>query len=166
MVEVLGHLYLEVKAVPEGTGTVPGAFDGTLSTYGNVDLVGDVCEKGCFDETLELNGPHRPMLWQHDDGEVIGSFDIVATKDSLDIDGSFNLDVQRGREGHSLLKRGDINGLSIGYRALDYYYDSDGIRHLTAVDLLEGSLVTFPANTLARAQAKSRTAAASPPSVQ
>ena len=69
--------------------------------------------------------------------------------------GRFNLGVEKGREGFALLKAGDIDGLSIGYVAIDYEWDREGIRHLKQVDLLEGSLVTFPANELARAQAKS-----------
>ena len=64
------------------------------------------------------------------------------------------MDVARGREAYALLKAQDIDGLSIGYIARDYDYDSQGVRHLKDVDLLEGSLVTIPANDLARAQAK------------
>lgn len=155
MVEISGHLYTEVKAVPEDASQ-PGAFKGILSTYGNLDLVGDICDAGCFDASIKSDGTRRPMLWQHREDEPIGSFDVVSTDKSLDIEGSFNLDTQRGREAYSLLKRGDVTGLSIGYMAEDYSYDDDGVRHLKQVKLLEGSLVTFPANPLAQAQAKSR----------
>lgn len=141
---------IEVKASPE----TPGAFKGVLSTYGNVDDVGDVCEKGCYDRTIRERGIKRPYLWQHDQKEPIGSFVITSSDADLSIEGRFNMDVAKGREGYALLKAEDITGLSIGYVARDYYYDEKGIRHLTDVDLLEGSLVTIPANSLAQAQAK------------
>ena len=141
---------IEVKASPE----TPGAFKGVLSTYGNVDDVGDVCEKGCYDRTIRERGIKRPYLWQHDQREPIGSFVITSSDADLSIEGRFNMDVAKGREGYALLKAEDITGLSIGYIARDYYYDEKGIRHLTDVDLLEGSLVTIPANSLAQAQAK------------
>lgn len=140
---------VEVKA-----GQEDGTFSGLLSTYGNLDAVGDICEKGCFDRTIRERGIKRPLLWQHDQGQPIGSFIVSSADDALSIEGRFNMDVARGREAYALLKAQDIDGLSIGYIARDYDYDSQGVRHLKDVDLLEGSLVTIPANDLARAQAK------------
>lgn len=141
---------VEVKSASED-----GAFGGILSTYGNVDQVGDICDYGCYDATIREKGVKRPLLWQHDPHEPIGSFEIVSAEDALRIEGRFNLETVKGREGYALLKAGDINGLSIGYAVRDYSWDRDGNRHLKDIDLMEGSLVTFPANTLARAQAKS-----------
>ncbi|MFA6710494.1 MAG: HK97 family phage prohead protease [Candidatus Methanomethylophilaceae archaeon] len=146
--------YFQIKALGDKTED-QGHFKGVLSTYGNIDEVGDICEPGCFDLSISKRGTKRTLLWQHNWDAPIGQFDIVKSDDDLSIEGSFNMDVDKGREGYSLLKRGDINGLSIGYTITDYEYDKDGIRHLKVVDLWEGSLVTFPANTLATAEAKS-----------
>lgn len=133
-----------------------GAFEGDLSVYGNIDDVGDIVEPGFFDKTL-ASRTHFPLLWQHDMTQPIGSFDVVsADGPSLRIDGKFNMGVAKGREAYELLKAGDIDGLSIGYTVDDYRYDNTGIRHLLDGELYEGSLVTFPANRLARAQAKQR----------
>lgn len=140
-----------VKSVDDAEG----AFEGILSTYGNVDQVGDVCEPGCFDKTLATEGPKRPLLWQHDTTCPIGSFEAFSDEGALRVKGRINLDVAKGKEAYALLKAGDIDGMSIGYIAEDYLYDREGVRHLKEVTLHEGSLVTFPANTLARAQAKS-----------
>jgi len=143
---------IQVKALTD----TEGAFNGDLSVYGNIDDVGDVVEPGFFDSTLAVK-TRFPLLWQHDPTQPIGSFDVVsADGPTLRIDGKFNLNVGRGKEAYALLKAGDIDGLSIGYVATDYKYDSDGIRHLYDGELMEGSLVTFPANRLARAQAKQR----------
>lgn len=140
---------IEVKADGD-----EGSFGGLLSTYGNIDSVGDVCEPGCYDRTVSERGTKRPLLWQHDQAHPIGSFEITTTEGALAIAGRINLGVSTGRDAYALLKAGDIDGLSIGYIARDYDYDSNGVRHLKDVDLLEGSLVTIPANDLARAQAK------------
>lgn len=137
--------------------TEGGRFSGILSTYGNVDLVGDIVEAGAFDADVSVNGVKRPLLWQHDQHEPIGSFTIVSTADSLAIEGTIDTDTTRGKDAYSLLSKGHINGLSIGYNAIDYEWDAQGIRHLRAVQLLEGSLVTMPANPLATAQAKAVT---------
>lgn len=147
----LKNFVVSVKSLSADTGE----FEGVLSTYGNIDAVGDVCKRGCFDISLATKGSRRPLLWQHDQTCPIGSFDAFSDETALRVKGRINLGVEKGREGFALLKAGDIDGLSIGYVAIDYEWDREGIRHLKQVDLLEGSLVTFPANDLARAQAKS-----------
>lgn len=150
MVEAKSHRF---SVLVKSIDTEEGRFSGILSTYGNVDEVGDVCEAGCFDKSL-AEGSRYPLLWQHDSSSPIGSFEATTDDTALRIEGRINMEVARGREAYALLKAGDIDGLSIGYQAEGYDFDRDGIRHLRQVRLLEGSLVTFPANTMARAQAK------------
>ena len=92
------------------------------------------------------------MLWQHDTREPIGVWERVEEDaKGLKISGRLNLDTQRGREANSLLKMGALDGLSIGANVEEQTVDrSTSIRTLTKVDLWEVSLVTFPANPLAR----------------
>lgn len=130
-----------------------GNFRGILSTYGNEDMAGDICDQGCWTDSVSAKGGQFPLLWQHDMTEPIGSFKVVDTTAALVIEGHFNQDVQRGREAYALLKAGDIRGLSVGFNMLDWAY-VDGVRHITKADLWEGSFVTFPCNTLAYAEAK------------
>lgn len=148
MTERKAFSFVEFKSVDE-----EGNFKGVLSTYNNEDLVGDICDPGCFDTSVKARGTKRPLLWQHMYFEPIGSFSITDTKDNLAVDGHFNMAVQRGREAYSLLKAGDVNGLSIGFQLVDADY-IDGIRHIKEADLIEGSFVTFPANPEAFAEAK------------
>jgi uncharacterized protein len=61
---------------------------------------------------------------------------------------------KRGRNAYELLRmkpRPALNGLSIGYRAKDFEIHKSGPvkRTLKQIDLVEVSLVTFPANTRA-----------------
>jgi len=148
---------LEIKHLPDVEfkfDDSPGTFDGILSTYGNKDHVGDICVRGCFEDTIKEKGLSRVLLWNHEHGSVIGSFNITGHKNDLSIYATTDQNVQLGREKYSLLKNGHIKGLSIGYIANDFKYEKDGTRMLTKVDLWEGSLVTFPANPMAHAQAK------------
>ena len=128
-------------------GDTPGTFRGTLSTYGNLDRVGDVCEKGCFSNVEQ--GKRFPLLWQHDMCSPIGSFTVVDTEQALTIEGKLNLGTTLGKDAYALLKEGDLDGLSIGYSVNDCTWGDSGVRHLTSVCLHEGSLVTFPANEMA-----------------
>jgi len=148
MVSTKKYFAVDVKSTDDGS------FTGILSTYGNVDLVGDVCERGCFDASIGSKGTHFPLLWNHNDNEPIGSFDVIGTDVNLSIQGKFNLQVGRARDIHALMKAGDVKGLSIGYIPKKFTYDQDGIRHLTEVELFEGSVTPFPANPLATAEAK------------
>lgn len=143
----------EAKTLPTEDG-IDGRFGGIASTYGNVDLVDDIVEPGAFDNSIKTRGSKFPLLWQHSQTEPIGSMTVSTSQEGLLVDGKFNLDVQRGREGHALLAAGDISGLSIGYIPTEWWYDSEGIRHLKEVDLMEVSFVTFPANEMAYAEAK------------
>ena len=60
-----------------------------------------------------------------------------------------NQDTQRGREAYALLRQGALDGLSIGFSTVKDSWDGD-VRNIQEVRLWEGSLVTFPANDLAR----------------
>lgn len=141
---------LKASSVDEGAG---GAFTGTLSTYGNVDRVGDICDIGCFSESLKQTDRY-PALWQHEQTEPIGHMVIKDSDEGLKVSGVFNQKVRRGQEAYALLKAGDISGLSIGYTPDEVEFDTQGIRHLKKVTLWEGSIVTFPANIEAMAEAK------------
>ena len=63
----------------------------------------------------------------------------------------FVADIPRAREAYRLLRENVVTGLSIGYRTKDSHRDdASGARILTQLDLVEISMVTFPANDMAR----------------
>lgn len=140
----------EVKAVDE-----QGVFSGYLSVFGNVDGGGDIVAPGAFAETLSAwkrKGALPPILWQHRSGEPIGPFtEMKEDANGLFVRGQLLInDIARAKEAYALLKSKTISGMSIGYITRDDSYDRlTGITTLKQVDLMEGSLVTFPMNTLA-----------------
>ncbi|NYT43114.1 HK97 family phage prohead protease [Sphingomonas sp. R-74633] len=145
---------LTVKAVGED-----GTFNGYGSVWDVVDSYQEVVARGAFTESLaELAAKARPVpvLWQHRSSEPIGAWSNLREDDhGLAGDGELLIsDVAQAKEAHALMKRRIVTGLSIGYWVRESSYDEKtGIRTLTKLDLVEISLVTFPANDDARVEA-------------
>lgn len=144
---------LETKEIQE-KGAKFFEFEGYLSTFNNTDLVGDVVLPGAFQESLQEKMPK--LLWMHNWEEPIGVF-IEAKEDDkgLFVKGKMPLDDDfvKGRVVPQL-RAGSIDSMSIGfYRKVTKYDEETGIRYLVKVELIEGSLVTFPANTRAKIEA-------------
>ena len=140
----------EEKAVPFQLESVKAAgdgweFSGYASTYGNVDLGGDVVMRGAFADSLKQR-PKPKFLWQHDMHEPIGAVQSL-TSDANGLKGTWRISkTARGADAYELLKDGAIDSLSIGYVPTDVEFDDNGVRLLKAVDLLEVSLVSLPMN--------------------
>lgn len=136
-----------------------GSFEGYGSVFGVVDSYREVVAEGAFAESLkELAEKDRrvPVLWQHRQDQPIGVYDELAEdKTGLLVKGRLLIDeVAQAREAHALMKAGAVTGLSIGYWVRESSLDEKtGIRTLEKLDLVEVSLVTFPANDDARVEA-------------
>lgn len=141
-------------------------FSGYGAVFNNVDSYGDVIEAGAFAKSLEeaqKSGIYPSMLLQHG-GWGMGSQDLmpIGVWDKLSEDGKGLVSegilakTARGEEAYTLMKmkpRPAITGLSIGYIAKKFTARSkpdEPRRRLHEVDLMEVSLVTFPANGKAR----------------
>lgn len=139
---------LEIKALKE-----TGEFEGYGSTFGGEpDSYGDVVAKGAFVDSLadhRARGTMPKMFWQHDASRPIGKW-LEAEEDDhgLLMVGKLNMGVQQAKEAYALLKEGDIDGLSIGYRIREYSVDTDtSVWTLEKLDLLEVSVVSIGANS-------------------
>lgn len=145
---------VEVKFLAEDSVKNTVDIEGYGSVFGVKDSYGDVVERGAFNESLDKNGmPH--MLWQHNADQPIGVWKEVR-EDSVGLymRGQILTDVQAGKEAASLIKNGAIKGLSIGFiTEADEIDRATNLRKLKRVNLLEVSLVTFPANKLANVTA-------------
>jgi HK97 family phage prohead protease len=140
----------EIKSVDE-----QGVFTGLASTYGNVDDGGDVVEPGAFAKDLRTAGNVRPLLWQHEAAEPIGTVTLTDTATGLACAGKLLLDLPTARKAYVLLKHRVIKGLSIGFQSVNDVY-RDGARHLKEVKLFEISVVTLAMNQLATVEAVKR----------
>lgn len=157
------RLDMEVKFASDKTGV----FSGYGAVFGNVDSYGDVIEKGAFKETLrqwEDKGKYPPMLLQHGGGMFGGGAEdllpvgkwtaMEENSKGLKVEGElFALNTEKGQYLYEGMKAGSLDGLSIGYRVKKFTQGTkpnEPRRKLEAIDLMELSIVTFPANDKAR----------------
>lgn len=133
---------LEVKGVDDA-----GVFEGYASVFGERDAGGDVVAAGAFRKTLKHRGAKGVRMFaDHDPTKRIGVWtDIHEDDHGLYVKGRLLTEKTIGREAHIDLKSGALDGLSIGYRPVDHYFDGRRkARILKEIDLLEISLVSFP----------------------
>lgn len=149
------HTVLQFKfdsfQTKEEGGNNFGFFSGYASVFNNTDSHGDIITPGAFKESLK-SIPHVKLLWQHDTCAVIGSVTSLSEDPhGLHIEARINLGTSKGRDAYALLKAGDLDGMSIGYRPDETDFDqSTGVRTIKSLKLYEVSVVTFPANTQAK----------------
>lgn len=157
----------ELKFADDGKGAKTRTFKGYGAVFGNVDAYGDVIEAGAFAQWLsDVKSGKQPwpsMLAQHggwgmgaDDMTPVGVYTEVSEDGTgLKVEGQL-AETPRGQELHTLMTmdpRPAIDGLSIGYIAKEWEPRSkpeDPRRKLKRIDVLEISLVTFPANRKAK----------------
>ena len=162
-IERLGFVLGEIKLDPANVSDTDMTFSGYGAVFGNADSYDDVILKGAFTATLaqaKSTGIWPAMLSQHGsfgtEMTPIGVWTDMREDDvGLYVEGKL-APTDRGKEAYQLLKmtpRPAIGGLSIGFRPVDWSMRSspdEPRRTLKAVDLIEVSLVTFPANPRSR----------------
>ena len=116
-------------------------FAGYAALFDKRDAGRDVIRKGAFARTLaERKGP-LPLYWQHRPDQQIGWVEH-AGEDERGLRVVASIDNPDGGAA-AALKRGQVTGLSFGYRARGFSRSADG-RDLTELDLFEVSLVSHP----------------------
>jgi HK97 family phage prohead protease len=139
----------KVKALDQDEDV--GTFEGYGAVFGNTDRHNEVIMPGAFRRSLLENGMPS-LIWQHDSKQPIGIYTSVKEDEhGLYVRGQLNLFVQKGKEAWQLLKQGALSGLSVGFiTQRDKIDEETGTRQLEDIDLFEISLVTFPANPMAK----------------
>lgn len=151
----------QVKSIDQKLGIVTGL----ASPVTNIDRQKDTVESGAYTKTLSegqlrmQNGRRFMMacLWMHDPTQPTGG--VIAGQeltDGLEVTMKYDISVNSaGIPNNSIatmvfsgFDQGYIDELSIGYVAIKYDYDKQGVRHLREVQLVEISAVTmlFAAN--------------------
>lgn len=116
-------------------------FAGYAALFDRRDAGRDMIRAGAFARTLADRREPLPLLWQHRADLRIGWIEQVA-EDERGLRVMAAIDNPDGGAACAL-KRGEVNGLSFGYRARRFRRDVAG-RELLDVDLFEVSLVTHP----------------------
>ncbi len=150
---------LEVKFAQ---GAPDGSFEGYGSVFGNEDQGGDKILKGAFADSLTewgKKGKLPKMLLQHggmffggaEDSVPIGKWTSMREDSKgLRVEGKLiALDTDRGKSIYAAMKEGELDGLSIGYRAKKFTIGTkpaEPYRTIEQLDLKEVSVVLFGMN--------------------
>lgn len=153
---------IDKKAKEEDEDEFDGIkISGFLSTFGNADRGNDVVHEAAFDKTIkdiQKRGGKIPMLRDHyaQTDHQIGMWDQFAiTKKGLQVSGRIS---RTSLTEHiiKLIQDGAINTLSMGgFFKYAEEKDEKGRNIIEQVMLLEGSVVTIPANPQAEFSMKS-----------
>jgi HK97 family phage prohead protease len=117
--------------------------------------------QGAFRDSLNSRNDVK-LLWNHDTGTVLGSTragTLILSEDAKGLLVEAQLpDTQAGRDAAVLIKRGDVNAFSFGFRvpANGDEWPSADQRILKRVNVHEVSLVAFPAYTATEGTASVR----------
>ncbi len=120
-------------------------IEGYASIFDRQDLSSDLVRRGAFAASLLSRGAGGiRMLFQHDASEPVGVWDsIKEDHKGLYVQGRIFAAGPLGRTTTALVKRGAIDGLSIGFRTKRARKLSK-VRELFEIELWEVSIVTFP----------------------
>ncbi|UOK70439.1 phage major capsid protein [Ancylobacter polymorphus] len=125
-----------------------GLVTGRAWDFSSPDRVGDVITPEAFAKAV----PPLPMLFAHDQSQVVGSWTgIRAGADGLTVTGKLLVnDVARAAEVRAMLQTKAVSGLSVGFLTKKSAPRRGGGRTITDLDLVEISIVAVPAHPGAR----------------
>lgn len=132
----MDRVYFETKMLADDSGSISAM----AWPFATPDRVGDMIEPGTF-KSIKLP---VPMLFGHDHGDPIGTWDVATEKsDGLHVTGKLLIsDVARAREVHALVKAGAVKGVSISFITKKSITRPGGGRTIKGLEMIEISLVT------------------------
>lgn len=136
-----------------------GVFEGYASVFNSNDKVGDTIAPGAFSDTLD-SGQVVKMFVNHQQHEIpVGDWrELKEDGYGLRAVGVIDMNHKDGPTVYSALKRGAMDGLSIGFTMKDgdFEFKGDGPdngRLIKNLNLMETSIVSYPCEGLARISA-------------
>lgn len=149
------NLLVDCELRAEEDGGQPPKIVGYASRFGvlSEDMGGwrERVKKGAFKRTLAAGTDIRALA-DHDSSKVLGRNKSGTLRLKEDAQGLYveidPPDTQLARDLMTSIRRGDVSGMSIGFYLLDEQWKTEGeqqIREVLDIELLEVSVVTFPA---------------------
>jgi len=129
-----------------------GEFEGYASVFDSVDQVGDTIEKGAFASSI-ASGRNIKGFINHAQHEIPVIDWLKLSEDSTGLHsvGRVDLNHKDGPTLYSAMKRGAMDGLSIGFTMNDGDFEQKGEgRIIKNMSLMEISSVNFPCEGQAR----------------
>lgn len=142
---------IEVRADGDEQGSVAAGYAAIFNSRTEIgDWFTEVIAPGAFAESLKTADVRA--LFDHDSAKVLGRSSagtLRVSEDDIGLAVEIDLpDTSTGRDVRELLKRGDISGMSFGFRVQKQEWDDTvepPLRTITQMELIEVSVVTFPA---------------------
>ena len=158
---------IEIRAVEEGGARHIRGIGSSFNTeYEIGEMFRETFREGAFDKTLAESDV--AVLWQHQDGMVLGSTRSGTAKVWVDERGlQYDVEVPDttwGNDAFVSVSRGDVWGSSIGFIPVKERWTEERdedvlpLREILEVRLLETSPVTWPANPATSVMAEARAA--------
>jgi len=152
-----GVMDVEINAPSDEEGIIYGY----ASWYGNLDRNGNIIQRGA----LKGKKLKVPLLWNHDDGDVVGSAEVTEDEKGMRYRAKLAIDSrsqtlrERAEYVYALVKEGHVSGNSIGFIPTKYEYRKkkhEGeeliYRHIETLDLVEVTICPIQANPRARVE--------------
>lgn len=146
-------LLVEIKNALATKDEHTGIIEGKLSSYGNVDLGGDMVQKGAYTQTLNHKNGKIKFFLDHYYGvkDLVGVAYLEDKQDGLYMKGNVPLESETAKDAFIkakfMIEHGEPLGLSIGYDTIKAENMPDGTRLLKEIALHEASLTPFPMDT-------------------
>lgn len=142
----MGRHYLadaEVRAEDHGDSL---RLSGYAAVFDTVER-GEMVARTAFNRTLD-HGADVRLLLNHDGLPLArtksGTLRLSTDDRGLKVDADLDAKSQLARDVMSAVSRGDMTGMSFGFRTIDDTYDEDGNRVLRELALHDVSVVTYP----------------------
>lgn len=146
---------IEIRAddTPEGSIGTIGGYAAVYDSETDLGWFREVIKPGAFTRSIKEDHDVRG-LWNHETGIILGRRSAGTLRLGEDKTGlTFEIDLpdtQAGRDALTSIKRGDITGMSFGFRIVKQMWVEEKeadteLREIHDVDLFEVSPVTFPA---------------------
>lgn len=152
-----GVMDVEINAPSDEEGIIYGY----ASWYGNLDRNGNIIQRGA----LKGKKLKVPLLWNHDDGDVVGSAEVTEDEKGMRYRAKLAIDSrsqtlrERAEYVYALVKEGHVAGNSIGFIPTKYEYRSKKqggeeiyYRHIESLDLVEVTICPIQANPRAKVE--------------
>ena len=146
---------VELRAGDGDGETGERILEGYAAVFGTPSDIGgmftETIRKGAFSKTIKETD--QVMLWNHDDGKPLGRRSkgtLRLSEDGHGLKASVTLaDTSWGNDAHISVKRGDVQGMSFRFAAVQEKWDESDLNNIKR-DILEArvpevSPVTFPA---------------------
>lgn len=130
-----------------------GIFSGYASVFGGIDSFGDTIMKGAFSDSIDQMVRMPLMLYGHESQNVIGKWLKIEEDDvGLWVEGELTPNHSLASDVYASMRHEAIDGMSIGFMIPEGGAEDldGGGRRINKIDLVEVSIVGFPADDSAR----------------